>query len=173
MKQKFLIVFLIALASCKDTPYFNEKTVAEWARRDTDLPSAHAGLIMFVSLEEGQVAMTNVDQLHRIYIKRYTINYSTFANFLFVALNQRMTFQARYFDRSARFIKNSVIISESKELGVQRFKNKYCQGNRLKNTLSRDGSELHTVMYVFFINGNSLGWDDYIGHFMVFPVGQE
>lgn len=177
MKRKLLIVFLITLASCKDTPYFDKKTISEWAQRDADLPSRYSHMIMFVSLEDEQIAETDVGQLHTLYRTQYASRYSSFSDFLFVALNQHMTFQVHYFKNSIIFVKNTQIMTEAKRLGSQRFKHKYCDqrgsGCTIRKSLVSQRDELYTVMYALFLYSYSLNRDDYEGSIWVFARSLE
>ncbi|WP_447635002.1 hypothetical protein [Flavobacterium microcysteis] len=174
MRKALYILILLFFTSCNQEKknIFSEVEIKELTK---SIPGTNIFTntdIMFVKLENEKVGFTNIRHLSRIFQSKYKETYKNFDNFLFQALNQKISFSSNYFVEH-----NVSVFSISKNIekqyltsGLSFLREKYFE-KRQKNFVLKNKNltshDIYSVLYYFYINGYITTFDDAIGIYEV------
>lgn len=127
---------------------------------------------MFVKMDNNKFASTNARHLERVYNRAFSDKYPSFEIFVPDALNQKILFEEEKFKgrNIVFFTLDKNIEKEYRNSGIYPMLEKYCEKGKndyiFKNKSLPD-NEFYTLLYCFFINGNTILFDDVGGFYSI------
>jgi hypothetical protein len=136
---------------------------------------------MFVKVERNQFASSNIQSLYNIFKKRHSKSYKNFEDFLFYALNQKITLNKEDFKGRNKvvFTMQKDIEKEYKKSGLDVLLQKYFKKNvnvYNANAIDMSTETLFSLLYIFYTNNYEIYFDDPSGFYTVFltkPIAEE
>lgn len=173
MKNVSIILILSLLISCNnDKEFFSKEIVKEYSKGDFNTPSVYGHLMMFVKVDVNKIALTNIGQLHSMYLMDYSKYYNTFESYLFEVLNQNINFQKDYISKrnGLVFNFNSGVKKNYESLSLVDFVHYYSENDGkscvIKSKYAKPET-LFTILYFLFINHYEIIHDDYVGKYYI------
>lgn len=174
MKVLLMIALLLSTISCNNRAELgiSEKTIDQLSKGEFKIPSINGFDMLFIAIQQKNIAVTNVDVLHNIYSKYYFDRYSDFRSFLSDALNQNLDFSEQDLKRwGVDEFELSVNVQNSyNQMSLSKFIIKYFDKSEYKNKLvikRKYQDDTLSILYYCFINDYKASLNDYLGEYYI------
>lgn len=166
------ILLCFSLMSCKQ----NEIVSGEMLNRLSTIENQQDDHIseflyytLFVKLNNDRYYITDGQELYDIYHKKYKAEYSSYNDFLYDILNQKITLREDAAKINKMFFLQQSLMNKSvdeilKDYEISNVKNTYRLNVNLK-----DKGELYSLLYYFFLKKYFITFDDYSGVYVMIP----
>ncbi|WP_293309443.1 hypothetical protein [Pedobacter sp. UBA5917] len=172
--RKILWCMLLTIAISCTTPgvKINESIITELAKHDFKIPSVHGFALIFICCKENYKAFTNINVLHKIFIKHYSEKYPDFRSFLSEVLNQSINFSEKDLDnwQIGHFKLDTNVQETYAKLAMPDFIARYFDSTEDKKVLAvktEYHKDAYSILYYCFINNYKITLNDYQGKYFI------
>lgn len=168
----FGVLFCFSLINCKQNEIVSNEMLNQLStieNKQNNHISEFLYYTLFVKVNNDSYYITNGQELYDIYIENYKEEYSSYNEFLYDILNQKITLKEDVVRVNKTFILRQSLMDKNmedilKDYSISNVKNIY----RL-NANIKDRDELNSLLYYFFKKRFYISFDDYSGVFILTP----